>query len=357
MNGNVKSRTIVYLICLDNGVLACNIKEEKYILPFIVFDKLYSGIRDLKNEISEKTKLKINRGDLTFLRFFKERGDAFYSAVIDLNRKGNKGGADAKGINFLRAYAVSWDDGSQMAIDALKTNSNFRDAFTFIDSDETFIYYSLKTKEIISSVFNNVTNIWQFDRPDVVVETLNGITGVEFFKINASGRNDGGSIGAIGKKEMEKQIYSAEPGQVRTATKHFDNSLDNLWDDFIARYNHHLKISEYKERLSSIFPGKDISIGFFIEDTTLLGTYYSTEKANMVILYIFNLQEFWDLFLTNKDLEFVIFQQSESNIKNMVFITKDDYDNLRLNNQIFKKDEVEALFYNDPNLIGTSIPI
>ena len=358
------AKTIVYLICVDNGVIVCNPQDGKCTLPYVVFERLLKNNNDAKKSLEERIKVKINRGDLVFLRFFKDEELVFYCAVVDLNRKGNdkvladNGFKGSKGVKFISAFVIKWDEGSKAALDTLAINGNFKNAFRFINSDDKFNYFTNKTKTTISTVFDKVTNIWQYDKPDIVIETQSGITGVESFQINASGKNEMGSIGVVQKKEMEKQLYKGDPWKVNTVTMHFPNSLDNLWSDFKESFNGHCsKIEEYKKRLETLYLGERIDIGFHIEDTTLLGSRYREKNGNMTPLYIFNLQEFWDIFLIVKELRFVIFQQTESDYKNMFFITKDDYTELLRQNQIFKKDEVEAIYFNNPHLIGTSFPI
>ena len=270
---------IIYLICIDNGIIVCNEKNEQCILPAIVFDKKINK-SELKKETTERTHLKVERNNLSYLRFVVEKDWYFYSLVIDLNKSGNEkvlqspAFANAKGLKFIGVMIANWDPGSKMAINSLKYNPNFKDSFIFINCEDKFSYHSPKSKRIIHEVFDKISNIWQSDRPDVIIETLNGITGVECFQVDASGKTKRGSVVNVEKKKMESELYNGKIGDTTTVTRHFSNSLSNLWIDFIGTYNDHLKINEYKKHLSSIDNMKRKTIGFYVEDSTMFGTYF-----------------------------------------------------------------------------------
>lgn len=356
-------KSVIYLICIDKGIIVCNIKDDFCILPCIIFYQKYDNLNALKKDIVSKTKIKIERNNLMFLRHIQEDNLYFFSLVVDLNKGHNEdilrssGFKNAKGLKFISSLIMKWDDGSKMAIESLKHNPNYKDAFLFINSDDKFQYYSPKTKTIIKRVFDKITNIWQFDRPDVILETTKGMTGVECFQINASGNDSNGSIGAVGKKQMEQELYKGKPWEPITVTRHFSNTLENLWADFVERYNGHIKINEYRNNMTSLNAGMVKSIGFYVNDTTMLGSYYRENGKSMTPLYIFNIKEFWDIFLRNKSLLFIIFQQTESDNKQMFFITKHDYPELLAKGLISNLKDIESQFFNDPNLIGTSFPI
>lgn len=355
-------RIIVYLLCIDNGLVICQEKENKHLIPYVEIGGEFNSSNEIKQAFINKFGLDIKNNDFQFLRII-DHCVAFYSAVIDLNFRANKARlfsflSRAKALEFMCLNMVEWDACSEMAIKCLFRNPNYRDAFVFINGDDKFDYYSLKTRRVIKTVFNNVTNMWQFDKPDVVVETKNGITGVECFQINASGTDFFGSIGERDKKEMEKHLYDGNPGELNVVTKHFCNSLSNLWKDFKLSFDRHSKrINEYRKNLKAKFSDKRVTIGFYINDTTLLGTYHRKNGKSMVPLYVFNIQEFWEVFLNTKGLLFIIFQQTGSNIKNLFFITKHDYFSLKEKGLIYSLKEIETQFFNDPNLMGATIPL
>ena len=354
-------RVIVYLLCIDNGLVVCQEKENKHLIPYVEINGDFNNSNEIKEAFVGKYPLDIKSNDFQFLRKI-DGYVVFYSAIIDLNFRANRARlysflSRAKVLEFMCLQMVEWDPCSEMVIECLSRNPNYKDAFTFIEGGDKFDYYSPKTRRVIKNVFDNVTNMWQFDSPDVVVETKNGITGVECFQINASGKDFFGSVGERDKKEMEKRLYGGKLGDVNVVTKHFCNSLNNLWKDFESSFKKHLdRIKGYRKNLKTKFDNKRISIGFYVNDTTLLGTYCRKNGTSMVALYLFNIQEFWDLFLESKHPLFIIFQQTGSDIKNSFFITKHDYQTLKERGLVYSLAEIDSQFFNDPNLIGATIP-
>ena len=210
----------------------------------------------------------------------------------------------------------------------------------------------------INEFFNDITNIWQYDSPDVIVEMKNAVVGLECFQINAAGRDSNGSIGIVGHKEMLNKIKPTKIGDVISTSKHFDNSIYKLFDDFKYSFNNHCsKIKTYSERLKVLSNKQKQVIGFYVNDTTLLGTYYRPKEGGFSPLYIFNIKEFWDLYLKAENPFFLIFIQTEAEHKNMFFITKSDYNFLIEKNEIWPISEIEQMFFDNPNLIGTGIPL
>ena len=352
----------VYLLILDKGILIYKEIDEAAVLPCLKINGDYSNSESIKRDFLKKTKLKVSKGNFVFLSKL-DNESAIYYAVIDINDGHNlkilsPSLCGSKQIGLMAIDIPKWDGAGKICVEAFKKNKNFENAFRFINSNDTFDYYDARSKRIIKRVFNNIASMWQFDRPDVVIETIRGITGVECFKVNAAGTSEKGLIGIIGKKEMESQLRGSKPMEVNTVTRHFSNSIYNLWSSFQNAFNNHsCRIEAYRKNLKSVGTNKTASIGFYIEDTTLLGTYYRKNGKNMVPLYLFNLKEFWDIFLATKGLLFVIFQQTGCNIDNMFFITKHDYEHLLKKKLIFSIDDIEAQFFDDPHLIGTSIPL
>lgn len=359
-------RTIVYLICVDDGIIAYGEKEGLFRLPVVVLNKQYNDSNEIKKAFFEKTKVRIGKNNLVFLKSNSDKSIRYYYALINLNQKGanillcNSVIQQAKAMNFAYSFSAKWDEGSETAIQALKQNPNLKDALSFICSGLNFGCFSDKSKRIASDVFRNYFNIWQSDCPDVVVETNKTITGIECFRIDASGkRADGGSVGVIGEKQMELQLAKAKTGDIKAVSGNFSNSIQNLWKDFIGRFRDHDKPKEYIEHLRRVKRGKGKrhSLGLYVEDGTLLGSYFYYADGKMFPLYIFNIKEFWDLFLSKKRILFVVFQQTGSNSKEMFFITKHDFGVLNKQRLIKPLDKIQAKFSNTPQLIGTSFPV
>jgi len=362
LNKNMKIDIKIFLLIIDNGLLICHQIGDVCVLPHFDLSCDYNDSELVKRDFLEKTKLKIKRRDFMFLLKTND-GTALYCAVVNVNYGSNlkflsKCLSGSKEIEFMHLDLLNWDDVGKIAIRALRSNPNYENVFRFIDSDSKFDYYSAMSKRTIKRAFNNVTNMWQFDRPDVVVETIKGITGVECFKINAAGSSRKGSVGIMGKKEMEKELTKGKLFEMNTVSKHFSNSIYKLWSDFSNSFSNHIKnVPFYRKHLKSVCNNKTTSLGFYIEDTTLLGTYYHKNNRNMVVFYLFYLKEFWDLFLNAKGLLFIIFQQTGCDVKNMFFITKHDYTFLLEKDLIVSINDVDAQFFDEPHLIGTTFPL
>ena len=159
-------KSVVYLVCIDKGIIVCNEKDGFCILPAIIFNQKYNNLNILKKDLVSKTRIKIERNNLTYLRYISEDNLYFFSLVVDLKKGRNEdillsaAFKNAKGLKFISSLIMKWDDGSKMAIESLKHNPNYKDAFLFINSDDKFQYYSPKTKAIIKRVFDKITNIW-----------------------------------------------------------------------------------------------------------------------------------------------------------------------------------------------------
>lgn len=357
-------KNLFYLVLIDNGFVICSEKDGVAILPHIYFEKFFKSNKEVKKHFVSLTKLNIKKNDFNIVGYIKEEDLYIYSVVVDINYRDNLAKLQNSGIHlakqaqFMGLESFNWDNGSRLAIRSLSRNLNYKDAYDIIDSDSKFDYYSEETHEVIDSIFNNITNIWQYDKPDVVVEKEDYIVGLECFQINAAGTNENGSIGSRGHKKMLDKVKKGRLLDVNVVTMHFDNSLQKLFEDFYSNFENHLsKIDIYSNNLSIYANGRKQAIGFFVKDTTLLGTYYRPKTGGLSPLYLFNLKEFWDIYLKVDKPLFFIFKQTESDVKNMFFITKNDYAQLVKKKLIWNIADIEEMFFNDPNLIGTSFPL
>ena len=357
-------KNLFYLFLIDNGFVICSEKDGVAILTHIHLEETFKTKEEAKRRFANLTKFNIKKNDFNIVGYIKDEEFYIYSVIVDVNYRDNFSKLQNSGIHlakqaqFMCLESFKWDNGSRLAIHSLSKNPNYKDAYDIINSDSRFDYYSDETRAVIDSIFNNITNIWQYDKPDVIVEKEDSIIGLECFQINAAGTNKNGSIGLRGHKKMLDKVKKGKLLDANVVTMHFDNSLQNLFDDFCSNFKNHLsKIDIYSNNLALHANGRKQALGFYVNDTTLLGTYYRPESGGFSPLYLFNLKEFWDVYLKADAPLFFIFQQTESDVKNMFFITKNDYSQLIKKKMIWSIADVEEMFFNDPNLIGTSFPL
>jgi len=357
-------KNLFYLVLIDNGFVICSEKDGVAILPHIHFVKTFKAKEEAKRHFVSLTKLNIKKNDFDIVGYIKEEDLYIYSVVVDVNYRDNylklqnSGMRLAKQAQFMGLESFNWDNGSRLAIRSLSKNTNYKDAYNIINSDSKFDYYADETRTIIDSIFNDITNIWQYDKPDVIVEKADHIVGLECFQINAAGTNENGSIGSRGHKKMLDKVKKGKLLDANVVSMHFDNSLKKLFKDFCSTFKNHLsKVDIYSKNLALHASGRKQAIGFYVSDTTLLGTYYRPSSGGFSPLYLFNLKEFWDVYLKVDEPLFFIFQQTESDVKNMFFITKNDYPQLMKKKMIWSIADIEEMFFNDPSLIGTSFPL
>ena len=353
-------KSLFYIICIDQRILLCSKIEDKYVLPRIEVDGDFSTMQEAKSYLVNLLHAKIKRYDFTLL--IREENANVFAAIIDLNDKKNvllikQQYSPIIEMPIAGVFDFEWDDAGKMAIDYVSKNQNYKDAFNLIKSKGKISLYSKESKALASYIFNDTIGIWQSDRPDIIVETVKHITGIECFQIDASESNCFGSKGAVERKRMINSLDRSGPWKVSHATGSFSNSLENLFNNFKMNLNGHSKWKDYLTNLKSVRRGKRVSLGLFVEDATLLGTYYQPKTGGFTPLYLFNIKEFWDIFLSLKTPLFFLFQQTGAEHKDIIFITKHDYEFLLNSNSIFSIDDIDAMFFDKPNLIGTTYPI
>ena len=101
----MKYKAIIYLICVDDGIVICKEKEGLLTIPYFELNGDYDSSEEIKEDFKSKTRLVIKKNDFQYLARVNEEV-VLYSAVIDLNFKTNyetirSALAGAKAISFM----------------------------------------------------------------------------------------------------------------------------------------------------------------------------------------------------------------------------------------------------------------
>mgnify|MGYP001386837676 CR=1 FL=1 len=140
-------------------------------------------------------------------------------------------------------------------------------------------------KEFLEKIVDNIHSLEPFDHPDMVIRLGEKVLAIEHFEFDASSFNRKGSMD---KRELAKRNrefnelinnldVTKEPIVITTSVKCI-YSLDYYIKNFKQVFKKHLiKAAEYKSCLINngmVKQANDITICFFIVDTTPLGCYY-----------------------------------------------------------------------------------
>ena len=355
-----RPQSIIYLLCIDHGLLICNRIDDQHILPCLKIEKLLPDQQSVRSYFSAMHKVRIDKDDI--LPLFPKRGEdpIVFAVIIDLNKDNNaslvKFIPSPRALTLASVLRVKWDLLSDYVITKLANHPKYAEPFFFIRKGFRFVCLTEAGAAECDALFlPKITNIWQYERPDVIVETAEDkmMIGIECFQFDASLHGKRGSEGYITKKEMEKSLLDAGPEASKTVSRKISNNLSNWWQDFVAQFEKHNKTKEYLDHMAKIHPNDKNTLGFFADDVTVLGSrFYENESARP--LYPFHIKEFWDLFNSNADLSFFLFRQAMSETEEVFFVTKKDFEELVKKGYIHNIDDIEGVFMENPVLIGAT---
>ena len=158
-------------------------------------------------------------------------------------------------------------------------------------------------KDINADVYGNINeeklnkiiqNIGNFEEPDMLSIFDNTIIGIELFEFDSSDNIKKGSkyqiANAMVKKKFDK-IVESDLKSKKNITCHDDikvkTCLSNYYKNFNKHYkSHYEKVDKYIEHIQQVIDcnNKNTEMWFFIEDTSILGSYYLNMKRDVIPL-------------------------------------------------------------------------
>lgn len=180
-------------------------------------------------------------------------------------------------------------------------------------------------KDINADVYGNINeeklnkiiqNIGNFEEPDMLSIFDNTIIGIELFEFDSSDNIKKGSkyqiANAMVKNKFNK-IVESDLKIKKEITYHDDikvkTSLSNYYENFNKHYmNHYKNVDKYIEHIRQVIDCKDknIEMWFFIEDTSILGSYYKNAERDIMPLNPLYSKENLDLLQKSSKINGVI---------------------------------------------------
>lgn len=144
-----------------------------------------------------------------------------------------------------------------------------------------------------------IQNIGNFEEPDMLSIFDDTIIGIEHFEFDSSKNTSKGSkyqiANAMVKSKFDK-IVENDLKNKEDITYHDDikvnTSLSNYYENFNKHYKSHCeKVDKYIEHIKQIIDcnNKEIEMWFFVEDTSILGSYYLDKERHIgTLLPLYN---------------------------------------------------------------------
>ena len=160
----------------------------------------------------------------------------------------------------------------------------------------------------------------QSDRPDIAYENETFIMGIECFEFDASKKTRKGSKQKQKEQEADREIRE----QYRQSTVPEDGFLSierlidvelsakNYYESLLSNFKIHAdSITEYRQNLSQMSPGKKKLLTFFIKDITAIGNYVE-ENGKTEVLNPLRLPLILGLLASTLGLDYVVFRTTDS---------------------------------------------
>lgn len=341
---------IVYLAIMSNEGIMAKELNGKWILPNFQysFSTELSSEKQLLEKLEAKIGIAISPNDLKVT--FRDKDSIFY--VLLLYKKLTIRTCDPF-VHLSILFDQNWDEASRLAVESIKKYPNLRELFSFLQENGKIHCYSQQTLSFIDECMADPISIKQFESPDILYETEKYIIGIEEFQINASRQSRKGYCGVEKIREMEREVRtkSIQEQGLHTTSRHIDYSVENLFNNFKNELEeHHQKFNRYIDNMARESK-RDTKFGYMVTDTTYLGSY--SKKIDHG-LFIFNIAQFWDVFDKYTNIDFFIFKSDSDPNGSKLLITRSDRKYLQKKKMIFDISDIQAYFFQNPNIIATS---
>ena len=162
----------------------------------------------------------------------------------------------------------------------------------FRKDNKAIVYYDLD-QELFSKVIDQ-NNIRSYERPDILSIFDNKIIGIEHFEFDSFKKSHKGSNYKIEDNSIKRNFQETVNKELinkKSITVHdeikstpsLDNYFSNFKNNFIQHYN---KVDDYIDHIEKKFDcsNKKVSICFFAEDVSPLGSYFLDKKRKTNLL-------------------------------------------------------------------------
>lgn len=217
-----------------------------------------------------------------------------------------------------------------------------------------------------SSIVDFFKHLVDFERPDAHSIVENSVHIFEHFEFDSSSvRKRKGSLSNIEKSRVNRAFDAILPAGngIRLRDElNIDYHVKNYVDNALANLqNHYAKIDSYIDNLKSnniILDNNNVSVGFFIEDTTVLGN-LSEPKANDWVspprpLILCHSKQFLDMFESLSKLDFCICASMTSSQSHLWYIDHESIPEYRKHELDF--EELSIIDFT-PQALGYSVTI
>lgn len=360
--------TIFILIIHDRFKLFVSSKQLKgaFILPLIESYDLIRSSNDAKKTINKLFGIKLGKNCTSKPIFFSNKNTQYVYVDIDLDVVGvtkivpriNR----PKYIKFDQIYQAVWYGMCNDAINWFKTLPSYKEFNRILLSGFRLQTLSKQGTNFLTEIKDMFTNIIpnSKDRPDIVLYGENILGYYDEFEISATEEKSGykGKLELIRmENELNQKIIDSNESTVHISGQ-IDSSINYLWNNFISKYDMHFKkCDDYDKKVKVFdFQYQIFLRGFFVVDSTPLGTYFFNKKNETEYLYLFHIKEFWNLFMTQDKLDFMLVQNNQKR-DTIYFVCKKDYESILEDNNIYELNHIKTLFFQTPQLIGTKIKL
>ena len=193
-----------------------------------------------------------------------------------------------------------------------------------------------KSAEVFENSFSEgiVKDLYQFERPDILIPTSSANILLEYFQFDSSNRNKRSST----QKEEEahfdrlvKNKFNNPPEKGVLITKHefktpasiiqYEKNLNDITISHINKYNDYME--NYRSNRDSLneieFYSDKIEFGLIIESTSLLPDIVQSENGNHYLLTPFHFKSFRDILRKHPFVEHVFYISGNGNSSYTVY--------------------------------------
>lgn len=336
-------------IRIVGGFISVIIENNNILLPQIYIDDGDTTHSKLFNMISKDAIEKI---------ILVENSKCFYYVILKKNIRINPK-CKFMSISSLNNNNLKLSEicalGIEFYINSLSDKfKESKEIIRFLLSNNIY-FYKNNAKEVFL-IINSLSYYEQDNknqRPDIICDYKKEdiCIGIEMFDFDSTKRKRGSMIGFEKRRELDEKynkfMENASSGQVIEVNMDQKSNLANYLSNFSYVFSKHIEnIKDYESKLESI--NSNHKLGFFVNDKTIGGLFKRIGKK-LALPYIFEFKDFWDLFIKEEKLDFIIF--TSYNSKSYYFIFRDDYEYI-VKDGLLSNSSNEFICINSPMYFG-----
>ena len=197
--------------------------------------------------------------------------------------------------------------------------------------------------------------IYNFERPDLVVEFEEFILSVEHFQVDAS---NNGRSGSSFKKKYNSKILWEHSENVEKISKEIDCNIcyENLFLNTLKHFEkHYRKINDYVNNINNHFGAtKPIKKWFFIEYNVVFHSFFIQNSKRILMTPDFDIR-FFEFLIKNKQLDgIIVYYNKESNLR-FISNTAENLKKYMIGTDVFDVNKIEIFDYTNPHMIELKI--